>query len=237
MTADADLLNKLSVDDYARIAFSIGREGFGEGGIYAGPLDQGPDAKSWYGNYVNPNDRAVAARARLLRVPVGKVFVRWARSETIGQWTRAAAGAWWVTDNMANRIVRETVARLGRRGDSSHAAREYAQVKPSWSDMGAVVVCRTTKPIKVLFGVGRPVDGVPISNPERRDELQVIILTTIASPKNQFGGGPRDRFHFIGDQFMEKLWLGDSVAFTEWWELAQMVEWRRTAQRIALRGD
>jgi hypothetical protein len=236
MTADADLLNQLTVDDYARIAFSIDPEGFGEGGVYAGPLEHAPDAKPWHGNYVNPDDREVAARARLLSVPVGKVFVRWARSDTMKSWTSAAGGAWWVTDNMANRIVAQTVRRFGKRGDSNIVAREHAQVKHAWSDMGTVVVCRTTRPIKVLFGVGRPVPSIPGVDPNARDELQVVILTTVASPKNTFGRDPRNRFHFIGDQFMSKLWLGSSIAFTDWWERSQIVDRRRVAQRILLRG-
>ncbi len=236
MTADLDLLNKLTVDDYARTAFSINPEGFGEGGVYAGPLTHAPDAKAWHGNYVNPDDRKVTARARLLSVPVGKVFVRWARSETLGAWTRAAGGTWWMTDNMANRVVAETVKRHGKKGDSGLVAREHAQVKPAWSDMGAVVVCRTTKPIKVLFGVGRPVAGVP-GDAGDREELQVVILTTVASPKNTFDKDPGNRFRFIGDQFFEKMWLGSSVLFTDWWEKAQIVEWRRTALKIKLRGS
>lgn len=235
MTADADLLNQLTVDDYARIAFSLGPEGFGEGGIYAGPLQSAPDAQPWHDSYINPDDREVTARARLLPVPVGKVFVRWARSSTIRTWTDAAAGAWWVTDNMADRIVSQTASRFGRMGDSSVLARSYAQVKHAWSDMGAVVVCRTTHPIKVLMGVGRPVPGIPGADPNTRDELQVIILTTIASPKNSFERDPRNRFRFIGDQFMEKLWLGSSAAFTDWWQRAQIVDRRRTAQQIAMR--
>jgi len=234
MTADADLLNQLTVDDYARIAFSISPEGFGEGGVYSGPLESAPDAKPWHGNYLNPDDREVAARARLLSVPVGKVFVRWARSDTMNSWTNAAGGAWWVTDNMANRIVGQTVQRFGKRGDTSIVAREHAQVKHSWSDMGTVVVCRTTRPIKVLFGVGRPVPGLE----GERDALQVVILTTVASPKNSFKGprDPENRYRFIGDQFFTKLWHGSSSAFTDWWEGSQIVDRRRVAQRIAQRG-
>jgi hypothetical protein len=236
MTADADLLNQLTVDDYARLAFSIGPEGFGEGGVYAGPLDHAPDAQPWHSDYVNPSDPQVSARARLLPVPVGKVFVRWARSDCLRSWTHAAAGAWWVTDNMANRIVTETVRRSGRHGDSNVVARQYAQVKQQWSDMVTVVVCRTKRPIKVLMGVGRPVPGIPGTDPDTRDELQVVILTTVASPKNTFGRDPGNRFHFIGDQFLEKLWLGSSTAFTDWWERSQIVDRRRVAQRIAMRG-
>jgi len=99
-------------------------------------------------------------------------------------WQTAAKGAWWVTDNMAERIVQATVKQFGPRGDSSQIARQYAQVVTKWSDMQRVVVCRTTRPIKVLFGVGRPVVGVPNVAPGLSDELQVVILTTIRSPKN-----------------------------------------------------
>lgn len=232
MTASADLLNQLTIDDYARIAFSLDPGGFGAGGVYAGPLGNAPDAKPWHENYVNPGDREVTARARLLSVPVGKVFVRWARGAAQNTWTWAAAGAWWVTDNMADRIVTRTVQRFGQRGDSSLVARQYAQVAESWSDMGTVVVCRTTRPIKVLFGVGRPVAGVASVTPDLRDELQVVILTTVASPKNSFDNkDPRNRSHFIGDQFMTKLWLGSSSAFTTWWQQEGIVGARRTAQR------
>lgn len=233
MTASADLLDQLTIDDYARLAFSLDPDsptGYGAGGVYAGQLEDAPDGKSWQGAYRNPADRQVTARARLVSVPAGKVFVRWAKGHTQTSWTSAAAGAWWVTDNMADRIVRETVRRFGRRYSSSIVAREYAQVDSSWSDMRTVVVCRTTRPIKVLLGIGRPVSGVQVNSPSLRDALQVVILTTIASPND------KKRRPFIGDQFMTKLWIGSGVAFTEWWLGQGIVEGRRDEQRAALRG-
>lgn len=239
MTASADLLDQLTIDDYARLAFSLdpdGPGGFGQGGVYAGPLESAPDAESWHESYRNPRDKEISARARLVQVPAGKVFVRWAAGKTQSFWTSAAAGAWWVTDNMADRIVKETVRRFGRRYNSGVVAREYAQVHKTWSDMLTVLVCRTTRPIKVLFGVGRPVPGVPVNSPSFRDALQVVILTTIASPKNVFERDPRNRYHFIGDQFMTKVWLGSSISFTDWWLREGIVDGRRDAQRSALRG-
>lgn len=237
MTASADLLLQLTIDDYARLAFALdpnGENGFGVGGVYAGPLEHAPDAQPWHESYRNPADREITARARLVEVPPGKVFVRWAASRTLGKWKDAAAGAWWVTDNMAERIVQETVRRFGKGHNSNLVAREYAQVDKSWSDMGSVVVCRTTRQIKVMLGVGRPVRGIQVHSPHLKDALQVIILTTVASPKNSPDRDPRNRFHFIGDQFMDLVWAGPSVAFTAWWLREGIVDGRRRAQRIAM---
>ena len=240
MTANADLLNRLTIDDYASIAFSLdptSKTGFGEGGVYAGPLDKGSDGKPWHNQYQNPADSAIAARARLVNVPVGKVFVRWANAGAQHDWKVAAGGAWWVTDNMAERIVQGTAKRFGPRGDSSMLARQYAQVSTRWSDMTTVVVCRVTRPIKVLFGVGRPVAGVPNISPALGDELQVVILTTIRSPKNSPDPkDPNNRVRFIGDEFMTNLWIGSSSAFTTWWLNAGIVDLRRRAQRSPLHG-
>lgn len=243
MTASADLLDQLTIDDYARIAFSLepidpsdpNSTGFGAGGVYAGPLESAPDGKPWHENYRNPMDREVTARARIVQAPAGKVFVRWARGSTQSEWKQAASGAWWVTDNMADRIVKETVRRFGRRGSSALVAREYAQVDKSWSDMNAVVVCRTTRPIKVLLGIGRPVHGILVHSPHLKDALQVVILTSVPSPKSSFEQGGKKRFHFIGDQFMKDVWVGSAVAFTDWWLSQGIVDGRRTAQRAEMR--
>jgi hypothetical protein len=165
-----------------------------------------------------------------LTIGAGKVFVRWASSGTSANWKSAAGGIWWVSDSMADFIVDKTVNLSGREGDTSPVARQYAQVDTGWSDMGTVVVCRTTRQIKVLVGVGRPVAGVPAVTGGLGLELQVIILTTIASPKD------RARRTFIADQFMEKMWFGNSRAFTDWWLRAAITNRRRVAQRIAMTG-
>lgn len=262
MTATAALLNQLTIDDYAREAFCVhpdGEDGFVQGGVYAGPLSNAPDARPWHASYNAPGDRRVSARARLVHVPPGKVFVRWARSQVLkeGGWKAAARGVWWVTDNIADRIVQETVRRFGRRGDSSIVARHFGNVGYTWtggddepkgvvpgtykSDMGAVVVCRTTAPIKVLVGVGRPV--VNPTGPDLKDvtvdsrELQVVMLTTISSPKNSFDfRDPKNRYRFIGDQFLAMLYFGSSSGLCDYWLRAAIVDRRRTAQRIAARG-
>lgn len=232
MAATSDLIQTLSLDDYAAQAFSLDASsptGFGQGGIYSGPIAKAADAKPWHAQYACPGNANVAARARLVSVGPGKIFVRWA-SSTSGDWKRAAGGIWWVSDAMADFIVDKTVKLSGRTGDTSPVARQYAQVDTGWSDMRAVVVCRTTKPIKVLVGVGRPVAGVPIVTGGVSGELQVIILTTIASPKE-----PKRRA-FLGDQFMQNVWFGTSRAFADWWLRAAIVNRRRVAQRIAVTG-
>ncbi|APR77733.1 Hypothetical protein A7982_03080 [Minicystis rosea] len=214
---------QLKIEDYARIAFSLDADapnGFGDGGIYAGPLEDAPGADPWLAAYRNPTDRQVTARARLVDVPAGKVFVRWAAAKTQSSWTDAAAGAWWVTDNMAERIVQETVRRFGKGHNSNIVAREYAQVDRTWSDMGAVVVTQTTRPIRVLFGVGRPVRGIPVHAVNMRDALQVIILTTISSPTKR-------RRRFIGDQFMNYRWVGSSMDFMRYWLNEGIIKKRR----------
>lgn len=261
MTATAALLQHLTIDDYAREAFCVhpdGNDGFVQGGVYAGPLSAASDAQPWYGQYNAPGDRSVTARARLVQVPPGKVFVRWASSRTLsGGWKAAARGVWWVTDNIAERIVQETLSRSGKRGDSSVIARHFGNVGYTWtgaagepegvvpgtykSDMAAVVVCRTTAPIKVLLGVGRPVVNPtgPVMKDETIDsrELQVVMLTTISSPKNSFDSkDPKNRFHFIGDQFLTNVYFGPSATFTDWWLRSAIVDRRRVAQRVALRG-
>ncbi len=234
VAATADLINSLSLDDYATQAFSLDPNsptGFGAGGIYAGPLSKAPQAKPWHAQYACPGNARVHARARLVTIGPGKVFARFADSRTRGDWRRAAGGIWWVSDSMADFIVNKTVERGGRTGNAAPFARQYAQVDTSWSDMGVVVVCRTIRPIKVLVGVGRPVAGVPAVTTSMSDELQVIILTTIASPKEP------SRRTFVGDQLMQKLWFGSSGDFTDWWLRAAIVNRRRVAQRVALKGE
>ena len=232
MTASADLLNSFSLDDYAAQAFSLdpsSPSGFGEGGIYAGPIANSPTAQPWHSSYSAPGNAAVPVRARLVTIAAGKVVVRWAASGTGGIWTSAAAGIWWTSDNMAEYIVQKTLNLYGRQGDTRNVARQYAQVKGDWSDMGTVVVCKTIRPIKALIGAGRPVLGVPVVASGMGNDLQLVILTSVSSPKDR-------RRTFIGDQIMEKLWLGSSSAFTDWWLRAAIVNRRRVAQRIELQG-
>ncbi len=233
MTTSADLLNRFSLDDYAAQAFSLdptSRTGFGEGGVYAGPIANSPTAQPWHSSYSAPDNAAVRARARLVTIATGKVLVRWAGTGTGADWKSAAGGIWWTSDNMADYIVQKTLNLYGRQGDTRNIARQYAQVKNDWSDMGTVVVCKTIRPIKVLIGVGRPVLGVPVAASDMGNDLQLVILTSVSSPKD------RKRRTFIGDQIMENLWLGTSSAFTDWWLRAAIVNRRRVAQRIELKG-
>jgi hypothetical protein len=233
MTATANLLNTYTLDQYATLAFSLDAKsptGFGTGGVYAGPITKAPEAKPWYSQFACPGNSNMHARARLVSIPVGKIFVRWAKSETRGDWKAASGGIWWVSDNMADYIVRKTSALAGGAGDTSPIARQYAQVDNNWSDMGTVIVCQTTFPIKVLVGVGRPVIGVPSVASDIPDGIQVIILTAITSPKDP------SRRRFIADQFFEKLWLGSSRDFTYWWLHQNFISKRRVAQRVANTG-
>jgi hypothetical protein len=233
MTASASLLNSFTVDQYAAQAFSLDPNsptGFGAGGVFSGPMAKAPGAAPWFSQYAAPGNAKISARARLVTIGAGKVFVRWASSGTSANWKSAAGGIWWVSDAMADFIVDKTVSLSGREGDTSPVARQYAQVATGWSDMGTVVVCRTTRQIKVLVGVGRPVGGVPAVSGGIGSELQVIILTAIASPKD------RARRTFIADQFMEKMWFGTSRAFTDWWLRAAITNRRRVAQRVAMTG-
>jgi len=233
MPASANLLNSLTVDQYAAQAFSLDPNsptGFGAGGIFSGPMANAPGAVPWVSQYAAPGNAKVSARARLVTIGAGKVFVRWASSKNSADWKAAAGGIWWVSDAMADFIVDKTVDLAGREGNTSPVARQYAQVDAGWSDMGAVVVCRTTRQIKALVGVGRPVAGVSAVAGGMGNELQVIILTTIASPKD-----PKRRT-FIADQFMEKMWSGTSRAFTDWWLRAAITNRRRVAQRVAITG-
>jgi len=230
MSASASLLNSFTLDQYATQAFSLDPSsptGFGQGGVFAGPITKAPGAQPWHSQYQAPGNAKISARARLVTIGAGKVFVRWASSRTSGSWKAAAGGIWWTSDAMADFIVDKTVNLSGREADTAPVARQYAQVDAGWSDMSTVVVCRTTQPIKVLVGVGRPVAGVPAVAAGLSNELQVIILTAIASPKGRT---------FIADVFMDKLWLGSSRAFTDWWLRAAIANRRRVAGRIANTG-
>lgn len=233
MSSAADLLNVLPIDNYAALAFSLDPKsptGFGAGGIYAGPLVDTPGAKPWWDQYACPGNSRIHARARLVSIAPGKIFVRWANTDCATKWEAAAAGPWWFSDNMANLIVKRTID-LGPTADTSGVARQWAQVDPNWSnDMRTVVVCRTTRPIKVLLGVGRPVPGVPVVSPGLVDAPQVIILTTLHSPKNAVLPANAQRRRFIGKDFMQPLWCGNSYAFIAWWQKANFVKGRREAK-------
>jgi hypothetical protein len=131
-------LNHLTIDDYATEAFGFDTyapSGYRQGGIYAGNV-AGPSGKWDVANlhqYQDPNDRPVTAKARFVSIAPGKLFVRWvdSRFRTLG-WEAAAAGAWWSSDNMAEQIMRTTIARFGKHGCSSMIAREYSNVGYTW---------------------------------------------------------------------------------------------------------
>lgn len=206
-----------------------------QGGIYGGDG----------GLFAAPDDGAMAARARLRLVMPGKVFVRWAASSTLASpkkeqtsgretagWERAAMGAWWMTDNLVERVVEETARMFDRCRNSAEVARRFGNVWYTkedgtfWSDMGAVVVCRTTKPIHVIIGVGRPVANPMLKDkPLDTTELQVVI-PTCDKPKGEFKG--RD--------FLEPLFFGSSTAFTDWWINSPIVELRRKLQVATARS-
>jgi hypothetical protein len=236
-------LNHLSIDDYASEAFgfdSSAPSGYRQGGIYAGDV-AGPGASRDMANlhqYRDPNDRPVAAKARFVNIAPGKLFVRWVDVRFRGEgWERAASGAWWSSDNMAEQIMRATIARFGKHGCSSMLAREYSNVGYTWegkdksrefgpkgeyqSSMTWVVACRTTVPIKVLIGIGRPVINIrPAGRGQFKlqemasDSLQVVMLTTW---KGQFRG----------KEFLERAFFGSTVEFTRWWQQYEPVQSRR----------
>ena len=230
MTANVNLINGYTIDEYATLAFSLSPSsatGFGAGGVFTGPIDKAAGAKPWHSQFTSPNNST--ARARFIQVPPGKIFVRWARMRD-RDWKVAASGPWWVSDNMADFIVRKTSELYGGHGETGPIARQYSQVLPSWNDMGTVVVCKTTQSVKVLAGIGRPVAGVPTPVAGMPDGIQVIMLTTIISPKDP------SRRRFIGDQYLQNLWIGSSRDFTTWWLKQHFISKRRVAQRVARTG-
>jgi hypothetical protein len=168
------------------------------------------------------------ARARLVPVAAGKVFVRWCDRSRAGRFEDAARGAWWSSDNVADGIVEETARRFGPRGDSGVVAREVSAVHHAWSDLGGVVAVRTSWPIKALVGFGRPVitrwpgTQQPVLLGEGKD-LQFMILTCWEE-------------RFRGNEFLEPLFLGQSAAFTEWWLRHDLVGRRRQAAQGAPLG-
>lgn len=261
MTASAALLNQLTVDDYAREAFCMdasSTSGFVQGGVYAGPLHVGRDGSPEQRKYNAPGDKLVSARARLVTVVPGKVFVRWVNSHMLSTatWKAAAEGIWWMTDNIADRVVDETIKRFGPHGSTGTVARHFGNVGYTWretdtesykgapgtyrNDLGAVVVCRTTKLIKVLIGVGRPV--VNPTGPQMQNvsvdsgELQIVMLTTISSPNGSDRANDQStRRRFIGDEFLTCLFFGPDFSLPAWWLRNNIVDRRRSAKVGAVR--
>lgn len=217
MTTPADYFATLTVDDYASLAFGIGDDGRPdptfEGGVAAG------QGSAWR------RSGDGAAQARLVPVRAGKIFVRWCprlagsgvwrgrppdNAAGLPNWAPAAAGPWWVSDNLADMIVGQTRARFGEGGDTGLVAREFSAVKYQWpNDMGAVVVCETIAPIRVLVGVGRP---VVTQNPstlvvETFDDRQLQYVVLTQWPRGQF------RAH----EFFRLRHICLAVEFGAWW--------------------
>src|SRR5438552_8532988 len=155
MATITEFFDALTVNDFVAEAFAQP-----VGGIFAGvgtahaKADQETRQKAKAAGAVPPESYA---RARIVPVGAGKVMVRWCKSSAIGSFAHAAGGLWWSSDDIADRIVRETVHKLGPTGDSGHVARVVSAVRHDWSDLGCVVVVRTTRPVRVMVGFGRPV--------------------------------------------------------------------------------
>jgi hypothetical protein len=155
-------------------------------------------------------------------------MVRWCHSRSLGSFEGAARGLWWSSDAVADRIVRETVRKLGPDGDSGEIARVVSAVHHAWSDLGAVVVVRTTLPVKIMVGFGRPVTtvlpetGLPALLGEGKD-LQFMMKTT------------HDKV-FRGGEFLQRLYLGSSRAFTRWWTDHNPAAQRRAATIAAAKA-
>jgi hypothetical protein len=244
MSTNGDYLNHLTLYHYAAEAFCFDPNepsGYGQGGIYAGTTSE----------FASPNDKPMPARARLVKIAPGKLFVRWADSKALEMgelgWHEAAGGAWWSSDRGADQIVQETVARSrgSSHGDSSPVAREFSNVGYTSADgsyrsnMGAVVVCRTRFPITVLVGVGRPViNRTRTANGSFQlvelpgEELQVVMMTRWRDRKVPDSEADwRKRLPFRGTEFLEKVFFGSSSQLTHWWCNEDPVGKRRSAAR------
>jgi hypothetical protein len=227
MSQPGEYLNDLTIDDYAKDAFEQP-----VGGIFSGVGTKHALATAADRQQAKADGKRVLpesfARARLVPVAAGKVLVRWCKSAAMSQFEWAAGGLWWSSDNVADRIVQATVQKHGARGDSGLVAREVSAVRHDWSDLGGVVVVRTKWPIKVMVGFGRPVvtalpgSGLPALLGEGRD-LQFMMKTTVDGV-------------FRGSEFLQQLYLGSSVAFTEWWTTSNLVGLRRSATIQAARA-
>jgi hypothetical protein len=222
----ADHLANLTLDDYAREAFNEKRDPSlkyrPDGGVYAGS-----------GAAANPTSRdqkLFAPRARLVTVPVGRVFARWVSSAKLTQgWMAAAAGAWWTTEPGVEEIIASTLRAGGTGSDSGIAARTFSNVGyyredgTAWSDMRCVVACRVEHPVKILVGVGRPTSSNRPTADGGRDkqlwdsrELQAVMFTTWKGT-------------FRGQEFLSPVFLGSSTDFTRWWTEQNPFRKRRVA--------
>lgn len=242
MSTHGDYLNHLTLDDYAREAFCHDPERpnlFAQGGIYAGKDSL----------YASPWDRKVSAKARLVKIAPGKIFVRWVDSKFGDKWENAAGGAWWSSDRGADQIVRMTIAKYGLHGDTSLIAREFSNVGYTTDDgqyrsnMRTVVVCQTTEPITVLMGVGRPVTnptlqarGTLESKDMIGEELQIVILTRMEDRSQPASASYGDRFPFLGGQYFKHRFFSSSTALTSWWMNEDPVGSRRQAKIATSRG-
>jgi hypothetical protein len=223
----ADHLANLTLDDYAREAFSLksdrGTRYRPDGGVYAG-------SASPLANPTSRDRKPFAPRARLVTVPVGRVFARWVSSAMLTRgWAAAAAGAWWTTDTGVEEIIANTTRTHGANGDSGAAARVFSNVGyfqndgNAWSDMRCVVACRIEHPVKILLGVGRPTSSNRPTQNGSRDkqlwdsrEVQAVMFTTWKGT-------------FRGQEFLAPVFFGSSSDFTRWWSNESPFRKRRAA--------
>jgi hypothetical protein len=228
MASIAEFFDSLTVNDFVTEAFAQP-----VGGIFAGVgtahamADQAARTKAKAAGEIPPESYV---RARIVPVGAGKVMVRWCKSSALGSFAHAAGGLWWSSDGIADRIVRETVRKHGPSGDSGQVARVVSAVRHDWSDLGGVVVVRTTRPVRVMVGFGRPVmTSLPGSGDAMwlgdGKDLQFMMIT-------RPGGGP-----FRGQEFLQQLFLGSSTAFTAWWTANNPVAERRAGTIAAAAGS
>jgi hypothetical protein len=221
-----DYLKNLTIADFVADAFAQP-----DGGIFAGVgsqharADQAGRVQARAAGQVVPES---FARARLVPVAPGKVMVRWCKSRFLSDFAGAASGVWWSSDDVADRIVRETIRKQGPAGDSGEIARVVSAVRHGWSDLGAVVVVRTQMAVPLLVGFGRPVTttlpGTNISEVlgDGKD-LQFMMKTTYDGV-------------FRGGEFLQQLYLGSSTAFTRWWAEHNPAATRRAATIAAAKA-
>jgi hypothetical protein len=226
MPHPGDFLGALTIADFVADAFEPA-----VGGIFSGVGTQHARADWAARQGAKAAGQVVPesfARARLVPIAAGKVMVRWCHSRCLGSFEGAARGLWWSSDDVADRIVRETVRRYGLNGDSGEIARIVSAVHHDWSDLGAVVVVRTTLPMKILVGFGRPVTTVLPGTGQQAllgdgRDLQFMMKTT------------HDKV-FRGTEFLQQLFLGSSRSFTRWWTEHNPAGQRRAATIAAARA-
>lgn len=219
MSLPGDYLSKLTIADFVAAGFEpeVGGIFAGVGSQYA-RADQAGRLQARTAGQIVPES---FSRARLVPVAAGKVMVRWCNSRFLANFAGAASGLWWSSDDVADRIVRETVSKLGPTGDSGQIARVVSAVHHAWSDSGAVVVVRTTMQVPLMVGFGRPVttqlpdSGLAAVLGEGKD-LQFMMKTV------------HDKV-FRGSEFLQPLYLGSSSAFTRWWTEHNPAAHRRAA--------